>query len=138
VRKTRCRLQIREFDDWNRVYAPTRAPSPNHLDRRPYRHGTHVQRANGALRRAIFNFRHSHASADSFTNTTSPREPTLRTPQAWERIKAWLLERGFVQDTEESLIPQWQACIDSASLTGCPRSRPRCTLRLKDIVERYR
>ena len=32
--------------------------------------------------------------------------------EAWERIKAWLTERGFVQDTEESLIPQWQACID--------------------------
>jgi len=39
---------------------------------------------------------------------------------AWERIKAWLLERGFVQDTEESLIPQWQACIDFDVLDRLP------------------
>jgi pimeloyl-ACP methyl ester carboxylesterase len=30
----------------------------------------------------------------------------------WERIKSWLIERDFVKDNEESLIPQWQACID--------------------------
>src|SRR5207253_655256 len=30
----------------------------------------------------------------------------------WARIKAWLTEVGFVEDNEESLIPQWQACID--------------------------
>jgi len=32
--------------------------------------------------------------------------------QGWARIKAWLTEVGFVEDNEESLIPQWQACID--------------------------
>jgi pimeloyl-ACP methyl ester carboxylesterase len=32
--------------------------------------------------------------------------------EAWGRIKDWLTERRFVEDTEESLIPQWQACID--------------------------
>ena len=42
--------------------------------------------------------------------------------QGWARIKAWLTEVGFVEDNEESLIPQWQACIDFDSrerLGGC-------------------
>jgi pimeloyl-ACP methyl ester carboxylesterase len=32
--------------------------------------------------------------------------------EAWERIQAWFAERDFVKDNEESLVPQWQACID--------------------------
>jgi pimeloyl-ACP methyl ester carboxylesterase len=32
--------------------------------------------------------------------------------EAWARIKAWLVERNFTADNEQSLIPQWQACID--------------------------
>jgi 3-oxoadipate enol-lactonase len=32
--------------------------------------------------------------------------------EAWERIKGWLIERNFAADNEQSLIPQWQACID--------------------------
>jgi pimeloyl-ACP methyl ester carboxylesterase len=32
--------------------------------------------------------------------------------EAWARLKGWLKERNFAEDNEESLIPQWQACID--------------------------
>jgi pimeloyl-ACP methyl ester carboxylesterase len=36
----------------------------------------------------------------------------LGDPKLWETIKAWLIERDFVADNEQSLIPQWQACIN--------------------------
>jgi pimeloyl-ACP methyl ester carboxylesterase len=36
----------------------------------------------------------------------------LGDPEAWERIKTAFLTSSFLEDNEESLIPQWQACID--------------------------
>jgi pimeloyl-ACP methyl ester carboxylesterase len=36
----------------------------------------------------------------------------LGDPEAWERIRTGFLSSGFLEDNEESLIPQWQACVD--------------------------
>ncbi len=32
--------------------------------------------------------------------------------ESWNAIKNWMLEVNFLEGNEESLIPQWQACID--------------------------
>lgn len=32
--------------------------------------------------------------------------------ELWNDIKAWTEEIGFLEGNEESLIPQWQACVD--------------------------
>jgi pimeloyl-ACP methyl ester carboxylesterase len=32
--------------------------------------------------------------------------------EAWARIRDWHVQVGFVDNNEQSLIPQWQACID--------------------------
>ena len=42
--------------------------------------------------------------------------------EQWEEIKNWMLEIGFLEGNEQSLIPQWQACVDFdviERLPGC-------------------
>jgi pimeloyl-ACP methyl ester carboxylesterase len=32
--------------------------------------------------------------------------------QQWNDIKQWMIDIGFLEGNEESLVPQWQACVD--------------------------
>lgn len=40
--------------------------------------------------------------------------------EQWNDIKAWMEEVGFLEGNEESLIPQWQACVDFDVLDRLP------------------
>jgi pimeloyl-ACP methyl ester carboxylesterase len=40
--------------------------------------------------------------------------------ESWNEIKEWLLEIDFLEGNEQSLIPQWQACIDFDVLERLP------------------
>jgi pimeloyl-ACP methyl ester carboxylesterase len=47
----------------------------------------------------------------------------LGDPERWNEIKEWMLEIGFIDGNERSLIPQWQACIDFDVVERLPECR---------------